>query len=1211
MKKKILTSLLMGAFLFASTSMITSCKDYDDDINDLKALVNQNSTALDQAKSDLQGKIDKLSSDLSTLNGELTNLKTEAAKHATKDELKTVKDALDQEIKDREAAISGLDSRLKTAETALTNLNSLIGGELTGDLKGLSYNEAVMKIYGQMESVQSELGSALTRIQVLENALNDPKTGWKAVDADLQQQITAINTYLGKYGAGDETVAKQLADLKKKLEELSKQGYDDTAIKNDIQGLKEQMKNLNAEINEINANINVLNVLIQQRLRSLVFIPDAYYWGIEATSFNYLDAFQYTLSETAYDKKEVRGYEYGNKKFDDKVSDDALAQAGARTDHKDGRYDSTAYTSVMDLWANYHLNPSDVIIDQIADVQVIDADKDYVLTRASEAQITTKKDKDGKSIYKIKDGVMSVQLDVKNPDKIKSVLKGLVAQLSGQIGQIIRPNADGTAAEETAATVEKPMVTIFATQAYLNGDGSEKDTIITSDYATLYADIYSNIRLSHKLSTKENPIPFTGVENIHCGDCSLTPAKNANETIQANDSLHLMATVHEAAFFAPQDTCNYDETLDLRKLVETHWDNISGMHEVVPADKMAEYGLTYKFELTGLWIGSNETSESAHAAINPEDGYTFRPQMVEQGTGKQQAYGAEQGLQTVGRTPVVRVSLLDKYGKVLDYGYIRIKITRKGTEVPYEYKEVTYDGNDGSYLDECEFDAEGYQVYKTTWYQTEYDLYKLVNMAREDFENIYEEEPVTGQDGYQQFIKKDGKWVPCEEDEILGTLTNTPDLTDPETHTQSSTLIYELTSEDIDALYAQWTNKKAEKTFTVERAYKYEPNTVGYSDIYVVFKTDVTFKPMPQYSATIDWANHKTEKYWYVKNTAEQADVTKDDVTYELHTNVPAVEDEIRADADDLHNLFSTEFRGNDVIIASMVKSDQEGFNAADWTYTLVFDKSNVGKKFMGNDGKEYTLSVSADGKQLLAKTGSRLPEVIAELVLTDDSKAGQKDEADYTQVVYQHGTAAEALLNYASHSEFNDKNDAVLNKTLTAIIGVKAVNECQELTLSNKTFNVRFLRPIDVINKDAEIEDASTDGMQIINLLDLVWFKDWRDAWKGDNPGGSYYTYYGIKGVFVGDAEVKLADGEALSSTDAVKANLDHKGMEQLNNITNQLDFIYSSENGGQLVYKNVSSTVQTFELQIPIRVEYIWGNVYTTATVTVNRTHHNAKAN
>lgn len=378
MKKKIFSSLLMGAFLFASTSMITSCKDYDDDINDLKALVNQNSTALDQAKQDLQGKIDKLTGELSTLQGEVNNLKTEAAKHATKDELKA---AIDQEIKDRNAAIAALESKIADAYVTKEQLTKLIGGELTGDLAGKTYKEAVEQIYANLESVSTDLGKALKSIASLE----DPKTGWKAVDADLKQQINAINKYLGKYGESDPTVAEQLKKLKEQIAELQNKGYDDTAIKSDINQLKEDVKKLNKAINEINTNLNVLNVLIQQRLRSLVFIPDAYYWGIEATSFNYLDAFQYKLAETAYDKKEVRGYEYGNKPFDDKVSDDALKTAGARTDHKDGRYDSTAYTSVMDLWANYHLNPSDVIIDQINDVQVIDADKDYVLTRASEA----------------------------------------------------------------------------------------------------------------------------------------------------------------------------------------------------------------------------------------------------------------------------------------------------------------------------------------------------------------------------------------------------------------------------------------------------------------------------------------------------------------------------------------------------------------------------------------------------------------------------------------------------------------------------------------------------------------------------------------------------------------------------------------------------------------------------------------------------------
>jgi hypothetical protein len=54
MKKKILTSLLMGAFLFASTSMIMSCKDYDDDINNLQAQIDKNTKAIEGLTTQLQ-----------------------------------------------------------------------------------------------------------------------------------------------------------------------------------------------------------------------------------------------------------------------------------------------------------------------------------------------------------------------------------------------------------------------------------------------------------------------------------------------------------------------------------------------------------------------------------------------------------------------------------------------------------------------------------------------------------------------------------------------------------------------------------------------------------------------------------------------------------------------------------------------------------------------------------------------------------------------------------------------------------------------------------------------------------------------------------------------------------------------------------------------------------------------------------------------------
>ena len=57
MKRKIFSTLLMGAFFIASMSMFTSCKDYDDDIksnaNDIAALKTQLKTleaALEKSK---------------------------------------------------------------------------------------------------------------------------------------------------------------------------------------------------------------------------------------------------------------------------------------------------------------------------------------------------------------------------------------------------------------------------------------------------------------------------------------------------------------------------------------------------------------------------------------------------------------------------------------------------------------------------------------------------------------------------------------------------------------------------------------------------------------------------------------------------------------------------------------------------------------------------------------------------------------------------------------------------------------------------------------------------------------------------------------------------------------------------------------------------------------------------------------------------------
>lgn len=52
--------MLMGALVIASTSMVTSCKDYDDDIDDLQTQID----ALSPVKKDLETEITSLKTQL-------------------------------------------------------------------------------------------------------------------------------------------------------------------------------------------------------------------------------------------------------------------------------------------------------------------------------------------------------------------------------------------------------------------------------------------------------------------------------------------------------------------------------------------------------------------------------------------------------------------------------------------------------------------------------------------------------------------------------------------------------------------------------------------------------------------------------------------------------------------------------------------------------------------------------------------------------------------------------------------------------------------------------------------------------------------------------------------------------------------------------------------------------------------------------------------
>lgn len=1067
-KKKIFGYLFMGLLAAGATGTVTSCKDYDDDINNNKSAIQALQSDLAKAKTDLESEISSLKTQLETANGTLKALSGKV-------------DANTADITKAKSDIAGLESRLKTAEDAIKSINTTLA--LKADQKALE--DSCASIYGKLESVTDGLGKSL----------KSEKDDRVAADADLQQQIDALNKLIGNGSVDDAKTVyeKLLADVKalqEKTQDL------------DVEALTSQLQGLSNSIDKINANINVLNVLLEKSLRSLVFIPQSYYWGVEATKLLYLD-FDYVddqawISDMNWDKKEAKGYD------------------------DDTRYATAEGTKVLSFAATYHMNPSSAKLDdKTTKVSVESGDLEYVNTRAAAAGFSVKS-------WAAENGVLTVNLDVKDPAKIKSVK-------------------------------DNQMITNFATKVNV-ATKNDKDTTITSDYATLYTEKVSDL----KLALTNNEVNKHLFPNA--AKSELSPCEVASGTSYG----HLMQTVNEASKkFDAQVFCNWDQILDLRTLVETHYKNVDKKFAKLD-ESTFNANFKYVFTLTALYKGTNATDESAHAAI-ASDGYTFRPQ-APTADGKQAAYGSDQvRAQEVGRTPVVRVTLVDKQtGKVYDYGYIRIKIVDEKESPVQVDKSISYQGADYAYNGECTPNA---WSFATKWYITEQDLYKELGLTREEFENNY---TLDGDDDQltQYQADKDGKFQKLANN--IGNASTVKDKdTDPD-GTKSSILKWELTSAEAFKLFV--TDKKAGESIAIK--YISANKAVG-PDVYVVFKTGNLIGTLP--SASLDLDPQKNATVWAAKDGVAGSG------KYELDMNVDSPNDHnIKANGDKpFEKTLAEAFVGNKINAAAILtnlvdKTAGKEYEASKLKLDLQFAKANEGKEFKGVSGKTYVLSVVANGKTLEAYIkGTHATQAVVKI---------EGRDVNAQKAVYQETEFAKDLLNYKKHNELDEN-------TLTAIVGIYAKNACHELPLTNNTFNVRFLRPLNITNTSAEVEDAGTEA-QVIELMKLLTFTDWRDAWQK-----GYDKFYGIKGVKVAG----VANGQKISqNADVLTDQNGNTTMVPLQSVNGAIDFVYSY---GKLTYKNYNTTTADFKVQIPVVVTYDWGEVPQTIIVNVKRTHSNAK--
>ena len=1285
MKKRLIGTLLMGALFVSSTSVFVSCKDYDDDINNIVA-TKADKTALEETKTALQNEINGLKTRLETVEGQITTLTNSKADKFTEDGKTYNLVDVWTSLKPLLAKAVELETRIKAAEDAITGINNVLGGQLTN---GKTYKEAVEDIYAKVEALETGLGGALTRISTLELDLNDPVTGLKAVVADLGTQVNVLNGYKARVEAIEADYLKDAdkqelitkintvkQELEGKLETLktdlegkiaaaqtaaitTSNGYTDTQIAAAKTELTNQITAVSNRVDALEAQLNTLNVYLKSVLRGLVFSMNSFYEGVEATDITVLNYRIYTLPAAAADVKETRGYTGAD--FKGNVAANFAASDANRRSHDYDPLDATTRyfhkdtTRVLTFTAQYYMNPSNAVVESDNNVQVVAFDRPYhsgLNTLGAQVGDTAIYDNEfnGRTTqyaaniepktWSCANGILTVEYDAKNPNAIRT----------------IRDNG---------------AVTMFATQVAVNKAGV--DTLITSDFATLYKKEVKDIVISHKPSTQAIAGIHNGAAyathpadsvNTHCGKCSYNNG-NVAETAEYAAGLHLMQTVAEAAGMADPKTANqfncqdlvyWNDSINLNKLVEVHYTTTGGDHTLLRTTDAAYNGLHFQFDLTALYYGNNVTSESAHAAIkvNEDGDYILRPQMpdsVFQGgvwVGKSAPWDnngvvkgvvGKQDRQTIGRTPLVRVSLLDKDNKVVDYGYIRIRVTERPVDAPVVLPK-TYTYNAGAMTAAeawCGTTSATPFQFKQKWIQMEYDIYHDLDLSHAEFETHFTADAAGGEfqqyyiaaNGYAQVVAAPSK------DEKLGKISYKREAGDEET----TVIEWDVTAAQLNQYLIDC---GVNVPTSVTRLVKFTSDGYkGLPDVYVAIVASPLTVAAPQTpTGVINWEGLKNANYWYAKDqNLERSGFT------EIHANVFGVEDDKEVQAKTLKQTVQATFVGNEICDITSLPAIKnfitftnlpDDATAANLHFALkfVYGANTEFKGYLDGVEKTFVCVLRDQDRELKVYRKDdplKVEQSVAKLIYADAT-----DSLNIVDVQYQHTDYAEAMLNYKRHNALDDN-------VLTAYLNVKARYKDCPFTITGDPINVRFLRPINVENKDTEVTDAATSQKQVIYLRDLVNLSDWREEPFKTN----YWYYYNIKSIEV----IGVADQGTLDENPNVLTNMnqavDSEPATALADVSNLVEFQYfktapgeannypgatnnptpalaantlpGKEDYGCIVYTNLGSTVQKFKVRVPIKVVYEWGGaiapatgagaIFTTVDINVKKTVENAR--
>lgn len=1146
MNKKFISALLFGALLFASTSTFVSCS-YDEDI------------------AELRGDLDKTATDLTSL--------------------------VDQKMSTVETEIDALGAQAEALEGAYqAALEAIQAAKTEAELKIAEAEAAtIAAAKALVDDAKAELQAALT-----EAIANQDKTNAALAqkDAELTQAIAAAVANIAKAQALAEENAKGLVAVNEKL----------TALES-LFG--KEIKDLTAKAAALEADVVAQAAIIEELKKTVKDGDDANAAKIEAletalvaakaelqaavanaekVAKEAVDSAKTALTE-AFDAKLAtakKAYEDADKVLEQKITDAKTELEGKLAEQVEAINQKINAVNANIAFQSKKLkslvfNPN-LYYGGIEAIGVYSFNyKPY--------QALTAGNVEENQVGKIEDKQQDSYVRFVPNEQISYIMNPSNAVVSKDVANygFILNHARYTRADRSFDASDILVKNVVANDGKLTLTINMTDPDLIANIADKEVDVIA-LKYTDKGENGDTAIvsDFAAIKHWEINDFSIHSTKHECAKLHATPQAAVEAYKKNGIYY----TVAYTGKIDLKEQIDVHYTSTDAKKSTTWGnwETIAEKNFRFEYELIG-YIANDETktNESKHAKL---DGSVLIPQTAD---------GKEANRSAVGRTPLVRIKLIDgnNNNNVVAVAYTIVAIT----DVSLDPISFAY-GSTAAFEVVC--DPADFTVgYMPTWTEFEQQIlsHERIGLSKSDFHSLYELDVKFDVDGTTKIalqFDEAGKEVTVPFGKVTEVVTGTG--------YETNVLKWIATNNEA---YTQFKlNDEGQRNTSKSVIVRYKPrNTQAVNHRPYIYLT-LTWTPSEIETEPVAGItdNDKVANVWYAAdaNAAGFSDLHAhvnqdkgapkfnfgvDNGTFRLGANNAKVLEVVKAslkangyDKDEaLANNADVDFKFATVV--------EDGVSYPAYNRTAGSAKG----------GKAYTLTVENNATEVWAHNDETTKELVA-TISTEDGTITYKD----TEV-------AQDILNYA------ESFDLAKGQTLTLQVELVATTcaPASSIALDNNMVNVKFVRPLNLDDKTTvQITDSKAQIQNVAlgknknedNTLEIKFY-DWRNynnEQVHQHSGQQYniYELYNITSIQQNtNAKVTTNYTGEWAEVDEKLFNISYSGI-------NGTPVVKSKEQGTITYEKKTSLTVRNFQARIPVVVSYYWGNIYTYITVEVSAT-------